>query len=88
MTVNEYVLTERQKVLLAQAFRYHEATDDQKARYQLIRAEAYDFAETILKLTPCSADQTAAIRLIRQAVSTAIDAIACNEPDDSTSRRG
>jgi hypothetical protein len=42
-----------------------------------IRAQAHDFAETIRDCCPESADTTFAIRLIRMAVMTANQAIAC-----------
>lgn len=50
---------------------------DQAERYTAIRAAAREFAAVILKHTPASADQTAAIRKVREAVFTANAAIAC-----------
>ena len=42
-----------------------------------IQSSALEFARTILAFTPASADQTAAIRKVREAVWTAIAAIEC-----------
>jgi hypothetical protein len=58
-------------------FRYHAPTEGQPERYEQIRAAGKAFAETIVRLTPPSADQTAAVRKIREAVYTANAAIAC-----------
>jgi hypothetical protein len=56
-------------------FTYHD--DPAKIpRYQAIRHAAADFAHVILENTPQCADQTAAIRKIREAVMTANAAIA------------
>lgn len=46
-------------------------------KYEQIRAKGLEFAELIVSLTPASADQTAAIRKVREAVMTANAAIAC-----------
>jgi len=58
-------------------FTYHPPTEEQAGRYGEIREAAMDFALVILTNTPASADQTAAIRKIREAVMTANAAIAC-----------
>ncbi|HLT92102.1 MAG TPA: hypothetical protein VKZ85_14305 [Woeseiaceae bacterium] len=58
-------------------FTYHPPTPDQIPRYEELRAAARTFAEVILRVTPASADQTAAIRKVREAVMTANAAIAC-----------
>ena len=59
-------------------FEYHKPTETQLPKYVAIRAAAKQFAATILKHTPPSADQTAAIRMVRESVMTANAAIACN----------
>lgn len=59
-------------------FVYHSPKDGQNAKYVEIREAAKVFAEVIVRLTPSSADQTAAIRKIREAVFTANAAIACD----------
>lgn len=58
-------------------FTYHAPKEDQTARYEQLRAAGKAFAEAIVRLTPPSADQTAAIRKVREAVYTANAAIAC-----------
>lgn len=59
-------------------FQYHAPKGDQAERYEKIRAAGKVFATVIRDLTPICADQTAAIRLIRNAVYTANAAIACD----------
>lgn len=58
-------------------FTYHSPTPDQLPRYQAIRDKAKELAEVIIDNTPSSADQSAAIRLLREAVMTANASIAC-----------
>lgn len=58
-------------------FSYHAPEGDQAVRYAALRAAGKAFAEQIVALTPPSADQTAAIRHVRDAVFTANAAIAC-----------
>ncbi len=58
-------------------FQYHAATQEQAAKYVELRAAGKAMAEAIVRLTPPSADQTAAIRKVREAVFTANAAIAC-----------
>lgn len=64
---------------LENAFTYHAPKGDQPARYQAIRSKARELAELILANTPPCADQTAAIRKLRECVMTANAAIALNE---------
>lgn len=45
--------------------------------YEEIRAAGKAFAEAIVRLTPPSADQSDAIRKVREAVMTANAAVAC-----------
>jgi hypothetical protein len=60
-------------------FIYHPPkTNEDVIRYQKIRDKAKEFAELVIKLTPPCADQSAAIRKIREAVMTANAAIACD----------
>lgn len=61
-------------------FNYHAPTDDQIPKYNAIREAGRMLASVILKQTPASADQTAAIRKVREAVMTANAAIACEVP--------
>ena len=58
-------------------FVYHPATPEQAAKYQQIRDAAKLLAYTIKANTPGCADQTAALRKVREAVMTANAAIAC-----------
>lgn len=60
-------------------FTYHPPTPNQVERYAALRDGAKTFAELVLALTPASADQTVAIRKIREAVMVANAAIACEE---------
>jgi len=62
---------------IANWFSYHAPEGDQQARYQDIRHYGSEFAMSIARNTPPSADQTAAIRKVREAVMTANAAIAC-----------
>jgi hypothetical protein len=57
-------------------FSYHAPRPDQLPKYQAIRSAAKHFAEIVLSNTPPSADQSASIRKIREAVMTANAAIA------------
>jgi hypothetical protein len=59
-------------------FTYHSPKSEDIEKYTEIRQMAYNLADTILRLTPPSADQTADIRKLRDAVMTANAAIACN----------
>lgn len=61
---------------LEELFKYHPPDPDQQLKYVEIREAAKAFAKVILEKTPVSADQTAAIRKIREAVMTANAAIA------------
>ena len=57
-------------------FTYHD--DPSKVHsYEMIRDAAKDLARIIIRHTPPSADQTTAIRKVREAVMTANAAIAC-----------
>lgn len=58
-------------------FTYHSPQADQPKRYQEIRDAAKGLAKIIVANTPSSADQSAAIRHLRECVMTANAAIAC-----------
>ena len=62
---------------LANWFTHHPPTGGQVEAHQAIRAAGLAFAKVIRDSTPSSADQTAAIRKVREAVATANMAIAC-----------
>jgi hypothetical protein len=58
-------------------FTYHKPTGGQIPLYNKIRDAAKKMADTIVECTPPGADQTAAIRKLREAVMTANAAVAC-----------
>lgn len=58
-------------------FTYHSPEPDQIEKYLRIREAGKYFAQIILDCTPSSADQTAAIRKVREAVMTANQGLAC-----------
>lgn len=62
-------------------FDHHAPMGDQAERYGRIRKAAKEFAATVLANTVNCADQTAAIRKIREAMMAANATIACNEVD-------
>lgn len=57
-------------------FTYHSPIGNQPQLYQALREKALELAQLIVASTPTCADQTAAIRLLREAVMTANAAIA------------
>ena len=57
-------------------FTYHPPVEDQPQRYVAIREAARAFAKVLVANTKTSADQTAAIRLLRESVMTANASIA------------
>lgn len=61
---------------LEDLFSHHAPTAEQLPQYARLRAAAQEFAQVILENTPPSADQTAAIRKVREAVMTANAAVA------------
>lgn len=69
-------LTEEQERELENLFTYHKPFGDQPERYERVREYGKQFARVILENTPKGADQSAAVRLLRQATMTANEAIA------------
>jgi hypothetical protein len=63
-------------------FTYHPPTGDQPQRYEAIREAARTFAKILVKNTPAGADQSAAVRHLREAVFTANAGIALGEGRD------
>lgn len=57
-------------------FRYHAPTPEKLEQYQAIRDAAKTFAQVIVDNTPAGADQSAAMRYLRESVMTANAAIA------------
>lgn len=68
------MITERD---LENWFKYHPPTQDDLNAYVAIRTAALHLALTLLRFTPPSADQTVAIRKLRECVMTANASIAC-----------
>ena len=68
-----------EKTELDNLFSYHPPKGDQVERYNDIREAGRLFAQVIIDSTPAGADQSAAIRKVREAVMTANAAIACGE---------
>lgn len=58
-------------------FTYHAPTSDDLVAYDKLRSSAKAFASAINEICPESADKTAAIRKVREAVMTANASIAC-----------
>jgi hypothetical protein len=59
-------------------FTYHAPKPEQLPKYLEIREAGLAFAAVILKNTPPSADQSVAIRKIREVVMVANQSIACD----------
>lgn len=59
-------------------FKYHAPQPEQLLHYNNLREAAKEFAKVVVANTPEGADQTAAIRKIREAVMTANAAVALN----------
>lgn len=62
-------------------FTYHPPTEAQIPKYEEIRTAAKRFAQIVVNNTPVCADQSAALRKIREAVMTANAAIALGGQD-------
>jgi hypothetical protein len=58
-------------------FTYHAPGSDDLVAYEKLRNAGKEFAKAINELCPDSADKTAAIRKVREAVMTANASIAC-----------
>lgn len=64
------------EALLDALFTYHAPTPEQLPKYAAINTAAKEFAKVVLANTPSSADQSHAVRLIRDARMWANAAIA------------
>lgn len=62
--------------IIDQLFTYHKPEDDQPAKYEAIRNAAKEFAKVMVANTPKCADQSAALRHLRECVQTANASIA------------
>jgi hypothetical protein len=58
-------------------FRFHSPEPEWFEKFAAVRTAGKELAATILKETPPSADQSAAIRKVREAVMTANVSIVC-----------
>jgi hypothetical protein len=72
--------TDQQLAELHRRFTYHPPHGDQAARYQSIRDEARDFAESLMGACPESRELSLALTSLEQTVMWANAAIARNEP--------
>jgi|CXWL01.1.fsa_nt_gi hypothetical protein len=79
--MEEKDLSPEQQAELNNLFTYHKPFGNQPERYEQIRSAAKSLARVILISTPKSADQSAAIRKLRECVMTANAAIAINEQE-------
>lgn len=61
---------------LQHIFSYHAPTPQKLEQYNTLRTAALVFAQAIVDNTPAGADQTAAVRKVREAVMTANASIA------------
>lgn len=71
-------LTSEQKQLLEDVFTYHPADEASLPKYAALRESAKAFASVMIQTCPPSADRTAALRKVREAVMTANASIALN----------
>lgn len=62
-------------------FTYHQVTGDQAERYEALRAAGRTAAIAIVQCCPPSADRSAAIRKLREAIMTANASIALEPPE-------
>lgn len=60
-------------------FKYHAPTEIKRMRHEELRAAGLVFAQALMACTPRCADQSAAIRKIREAVMLGNSAIALEE---------
>lgn len=59
-------------------FTYHKPTEDQLPKYKAVREAAMQFALILTQYTPVCADQSAAMRKLRECVHVANASIALN----------
>lgn len=62
--------------LLEEQFSHHRPDETQEARYMQIRGAALTLARVIVQVCPHSADRSAALRKVREAMMTANESIA------------
>jgi len=69
-------------------FKHHSPNPSQSRRYEIINSAAKQLALAIIICTPPCADQTAAVRKVREARMTANAAIACEENEANDNKGG
>jgi hypothetical protein len=62
-------------------FGYHSPTGDQAERYNFLTKQFRQLAMDIVRNTPSCADQTAALRKLRETSMAVNQTIACNEEE-------
>lgn len=67
--------------LIQEWFIYHSPNEHQVMRYQRLRDAAREFAELFIMLSPQCADQTVALRMLRECNMMMNATIACNEKE-------
>jgi hypothetical protein len=67
--------------LIQEWFIYHSPTTDQVGRYGVLRAKVRELAELFIELSPQCADQTVALRMLRECNMMMNATIACNEKE-------
>jgi len=65
------MITEEQRQLLNDWFQYHQPSKEQAEALDRINAAALELAKIIIETTPQGADQSAALRRVREAKMTA-----------------
>lgn len=75
------VINPDEQAELDNIFSYHKPFGDQPARYEALRSKAKELGVLIIGLCPRSADRSAALRKLREAVMTANASIAINEKE-------
>lgn len=67
--------------LVKEWFTYHAPFGTQAERYGKLRDKARELAELFIELSPACADQTAALRMLRECNMMMNATIACNEKE-------
>lgn len=68
------------KRAIIDSFRYHQPSAEQIDRIAVVRQGHITLAKLIMRSTPRSADQTAALRKLHECMMTANKAIVCESP--------
>lgn len=75
-TMQRGTMTVGSEEYIDQVFQYHPPDEEQRKRYEELRAAAKQFARTLAACCPASPDRTAAFRSLRECVMTANASIA------------